>query len=49
MAFSHRLMTAWLKLREGSAKDIGWLQREPGLPPVVDKTDRFSSLVTRIV
>lgn len=29
----------------GSVDDIGWLQREPGFPPVEERTDRFLKLL----
>ncbi|CAM6091485.1 unnamed protein product [Calypogeia fissa] len=32
----------------GSADDIGWLQKDTSLPPVVDKTERFLEILGRI-
>ncbi|KAH9300515.1 hypothetical protein KI387_012098, partial [Taxus chinensis] len=32
----------------GSAHDIGWLQRTPGMPPVEDGTNKFEELLERI-
>ncbi|ERN00152.1 hypothetical protein AMTRI_Chr13g83420 [Amborella trichopoda] len=36
------------KTLRGSADDIGWLQREPGMPPVEDGTRRFNELLVDI-
>ncbi|MCL7023549.1 hypothetical protein MKW94_004232 [Papaver nudicaule] len=36
------------KTVRGSADDIGWLQRAPGLPPVEDGTKRFDELLGHI-
>jgi hypothetical protein len=30
-------------------QDIGWLQREPGMPPVTDGTERFLQLLGQTV
>ncbi|KAL2319951.1 hypothetical protein Fmac_028920 [Flemingia macrophylla] len=32
----------------GSADDIGWLQRDPGMPPVEDGTERFLEILDNI-
>ncbi|XP_057828526.1 uncharacterized protein LOC131039702 isoform X7 [Cryptomeria japonica] len=32
----------------GSSRDIGWLQRAPGMPPVEDGTNKFKELLERI-
>jgi len=32
----------------GSADDIGWLQRDPAMPPVEDGTDRFLEILDNI-
>ena len=32
----------------GSADDIGWLQRAPGMPPVEDGTERFMEILDNI-
>ncbi|XP_052194365.1 uncharacterized protein LOC127802552 isoform X2 [Diospyros lotus] len=32
----------------GSADDIGWLQRDPGMPPVEDGTSRFTEIIDDI-
>ncbi|CAN0921815.1 hypothetical protein LINGRAHAP2_LOCUS32790 [Linum grandiflorum] len=32
----------------GSADDIGWLQRAPGMPPVEDGTERFTEILDSI-
>lgn len=32
----------------GSADDIGWLQRAPGMPPVEDGTERFMEILNNI-
>ncbi|KAK4759323.1 hypothetical protein SAY87_022454 [Trapa incisa] len=32
----------------GSADDIGWLQRDPGLPPVEDGTEKFDAILDNI-
>ncbi|TKY68964.1 O-acyltransferase protein [Spatholobus suberectus] len=32
----------------GSADDIGWLQRDPGMPPVEDGTERFLEILDSI-
>ncbi|KAI4354749.1 hypothetical protein L6164_003592 [Bauhinia variegata] len=32
----------------GSADDIGWLQRAPGMPPVEDGTDKFTEILNNI-
>ena len=32
----------------GSADDIGWIQRAPGMPPVEDGTDRFMEIIDEI-
>lgn len=32
----------------GSADDIGWLQRAPGMPPVEDGTERFLEILGNI-
>ena len=32
----------------GSADDIGWIERAPGMPPVEDGTDRFMEIIDEI-
>jgi len=32
----------------GSADDIGWLQRDPAMPPVEDGTERFLEILDSI-
>lgn len=32
----------------GSADDIGWLQRDPDMPPVEDGTERFTEILDEI-
>ncbi|XP_065859226.1 uncharacterized protein [Euphorbia lathyris] len=32
----------------GSADDIGWMQRDPGMPPVEDGTERFMGILDNI-
>ena len=32
----------------GSADDIGWLQRDPEMPPVEDGTERFTEILDSI-
>lgn len=32
----------------GSSDDIGWLQRDPEMPPVEDGTERFNSILENI-
>lgn len=36
------------KTVRGSADDIGWLQRAPGMPPVEDGTERFMEIIDDI-
>lgn len=36
------------KTVRGSADDIGWLQRAPGMPPVEDGTERFMEILDDI-
>eukprot|EP00270_Netrium_digitus_P004358 TRINITY_DN1540_c0_g1_i1.p1 TRINITY_DN1540_c0_g1~~TRINITY_DN1540_c0_g1_i1.p1 ORF type:complete len:439 (+),score=106.54 TRINITY_DN1540_c0_g1_i1:103-1317(+) len=33
----------------GSQDDIGWLQREPGLAPVRDETEKFAAILARVM
>ncbi|GAQ79234.1 hypothetical protein KFL_000260510 [Klebsormidium nitens] len=33
----------------GSKEDIGWLKREPGMPPITDGSERFLQLLGQIV
>lgn len=36
------------KTVQGSANDIGWLQRDPNMPPVEDGTERFTEILDNI-
>ncbi|CAH1425143.1 unnamed protein product [Lactuca virosa] len=36
------------KTMHGSSDDIGWLQRDPEMPPVEDGTERFNSILENI-
>ncbi|XP_057421990.1 uncharacterized protein LOC130715859 isoform X1 [Lotus japonicus] len=44
----HRTATRLLKTLRGSSDDIGWLQRDPEMPPVQDETSRFLELLSDI-
>lgn len=37
-----------LRTLHGSSGDIGWLQRDPGMPPVEDGSARFLELLQSI-
>ncbi|KAG6599467.1 hypothetical protein SDJN03_09245, partial [Cucurbita argyrosperma subsp. sororia] len=46
-----RLSNVIFRIRKtliGSSEDIGWLQNTPGMPPVVDGTERFLELLSEI-
>lgn len=53
--FSQSLKTKNLRLIEraqrtvrGSADDIGWLKRDPEMPPVEDGTEKFTEILDNI-
>lgn len=46
--FSFSLVSRVQTTLRGSADDIGWLTKDPSLPPVVDKTERFLQILGRI-
>lgn len=46
--FCLRLIERARKTVRGSADDIGWLQRAPGMPPVEDGTERFMEIIDDI-
>ena len=43
-----RLIERARRTVRGSADDIGWLQRDPEMPPVEDGTDRFNKILEDI-
>mgnify|MGYP006874125017 CR=1 FL=1 len=43
-----RLIERARRTVRGSADDIGWLQRAPGMPPVEDGTERFMEILNSI-
>lgn len=46
--FFNRLIERARRTVRGSADDIGWLQRDPEMPPVEDGTDRFNKILDDI-
>lgn len=46
--FDCSLVNRARKTIRGSAEDIGWLQREPGMPPIEDGTKRYAELLDNI-
>lgn len=43
-----RLIDRARRTVRGSADDIGWLQRDPSMPPVEDGTERFLEILDNI-
>lgn len=43
------MVSSVTKYLRGSKDEIGWMARDPSLPPVVDRTEKFNELLHRAV
>lgn len=46
--FTFSLIDRVRRTVRGSADDIGWLQRDLGMPPVEDGTDKFMEILENV-